>query len=63
VEVKPELPEPAAERLDDGVITPYFTEAQLLAYRDAVIEMCAKLVEKDPLRKGWALAQDLRGLK
>jgi hypothetical protein len=51
----PPLPKPAAhiEKLEgyDGIgnahysHTPAYTEAQLLAYRDAVVEACAKVCE------------------
>lgn len=67
--MNPPLPEPAAERLDDGVITHYFTEAQLLAYRDACIEMCAtRLMEMNGIADGMHnyfhhAALELRKLK
>lgn len=41
--MNPPLPEPAPLTLNG---TPLYTEAQLLAYREAVIEMCARKVEE-----------------
>ena len=46
----PELPEPAytkiiGDQVVDAII-PYFTESQMLAYREQVIEMCAASLEK-----------------
>jgi hypothetical protein len=43
----PPLPEPAGLMLSElqSGTSPIYTEAQLLAYRDAVIEACAKVCD------------------
>jgi len=59
--MKPPLPEPhhtalvfVAHRENKSPVESYFTEAQLLAYRDAMIEMCLSLYSPDDTATDWA---------
>lgn len=57
---KPPLPEPFIQY--EGC-APMFTEAQLLAYRAEVIEMCAKEMEGEFTYNGEDVAKAIRSLK
>jgi hypothetical protein len=71
----PPLPKPVHHEMHDGQCVGYFSEAQLLAYRAEVIEMCAAVCEagddgfrEDAVDRLWgaavnSCAKELRTLK
>jgi hypothetical protein len=65
-DVIPPLPEPditSKAHIDPRYDTRYYTEAKLLAHREAVIEMCAEKAEDDESENGYRIAKNIRSLK